>query len=99
MIAFDTDILTEILMGAPKFVTRASSIPPRIRRRRGSQSSQLVCVQRTGLPLRLFLLRMPGGGYQLRLSVLEGPIPSQLIPQVFEILAEMFYDLIVDTFW
>ena len=26
MIAFDTDILTEILMGAPEFVTRASSI-------------------------------------------------------------------------
>jgi tRNA(fMet)-specific endonuclease VapC len=27
MIAFDTDILTEILVGAPEFVTRASSIP------------------------------------------------------------------------
>jgi tRNA(fMet)-specific endonuclease VapC len=27
MIAFDTDILTEILMGAPEFFTRASSIP------------------------------------------------------------------------
>jgi hypothetical protein len=26
MIAFDTDILTEILIGAPEFVTRASSI-------------------------------------------------------------------------
>jgi tRNA(fMet)-specific endonuclease VapC len=27
MIAFDTDILTEILVGAPEFVTRASGIP------------------------------------------------------------------------
>ena len=27
MIAFDTDILTEILVGAPEFVTHASSIP------------------------------------------------------------------------
>ena len=27
MIAFDTDILTEILVGAPEFVARASSIP------------------------------------------------------------------------
>jgi tRNA(fMet)-specific endonuclease VapC len=27
MIAFDTDILTEILMGAPEFVTRAARIP------------------------------------------------------------------------
>ena len=27
MIAFDTDILTEILMGAPEFVARAATIP------------------------------------------------------------------------
>jgi predicted nucleic acid-binding protein len=27
MIAFDTDILTEILMGAPEFIACASSIP------------------------------------------------------------------------
>jgi len=33
------------------------------------------------------------------LGILERPIPSQLIPKVFEILAEMFYDLILDTFW
>jgi hypothetical protein len=69
------------------------------KRRGGSQSSQLVRVQRAGLPLRLFLFRTPGGGHQLRLGVLECPIPSQLIPKVFEILAEMFYDLILDTFW
>ena len=45
------------------------------------------CVQRAGLPLRLFLFRTPGGGYELRLGGLECPIPSQLIPQVFEVLA------------
>ena len=28
MIAFDTDILTEILLGAPEFVARAATIPP-----------------------------------------------------------------------
>ena len=43
----------------------------RTRRRGGSQSSQLVYVQRAGLPLRLFLFRTPGGCYQLRLGVLQ----------------------------
>ena len=55
MIAFDTDILTEILMGAPEFVTRASSIP------RHEQAVPIVVIEEI-LRGRLQVIRQAEAG-------------------------------------
>ena len=55
MIAFDTDILTKILMGAPEFVIRASSMP------RHEQAVPIVVIEEI-IRGRLQVIRQAEGG-------------------------------------
>jgi tRNA(fMet)-specific endonuclease VapC len=69
MIAFDTDILTEILLGTPAYLTRAAAVPP------GEQGVPIVVVEEI-IRGRLEMIRRAEAG--------KGTITLERAYQLFE---------------